>query len=105
MNIQSLFQTEAERKEAQAHFISLKENDDWKFLCEKVIQAYVDDITNNILDRDYEWKGAEENEAKRIREHWIVLRKLPEELLKTLIELKEEEISDDPYKTLKDIKR
>jgi len=98
MNIQSLFQTEAERKEARSHFISLKENDDWKFLCDNVIQAYINDITNNILDRDYEWKGTEENEAKRIREHWILLKKLPEELLKTLIEPKEEEeTNEDPY--------
>jgi hypothetical protein len=98
MNIQSIFTTQAERLEAQAHFLSLKENPDWKFLCDKVIQVYIDDITKNILDRDYVWEGTEEQEAKRIREHWILLKELPVKLLETLAEpKKEEEKSDDPY--------
>jgi hypothetical protein len=107
MNIQTLFQTEAERKEAQAHFISLKENDDWKFLIEKVLKAWIEEFTENILNPDFEWKGDELKEAKYNRKHWIELSKLPEQLLQTLVEpVKEEERTDDPYpKTIKDLKR
>jgi hypothetical protein len=107
MNIQSLFQTEAERKEAQEQLLSLKEYPAWQFLCEKVIKTYIDDITANILNRDYIWEGTEENEAKRIREHWILLKELPEKILATLVEEpKKEPVSDDPYaKTLKELNR
>jgi len=107
MNIQTLFQTESERKEAQAHFVSLKENDDWKFLIEKVLKALIEEFTENILNPDFEWKGDELKEAKYNRKHWIELSKLPEQLLQTLVEpVKEEERTDDPYaKNIKEISR
>lgn len=99
MILSKLFITDAERLEAKAHFLSLKENDDWKFLVEKVIKVYKDELTEKLLSPETIWKYPEEQqEAKRLREHWIILSELPDELLKTLIEpKKDEEESDDPY--------
>ena len=106
MNLSKLFITDAESLEAKAHFISLRESDDWKFLCEKAITVYIKELTEKLLNPETVWKPQEEQEAKRLREHWIILSELPDELLKTLIEpKKDEEESDDPYHNNKSIKR
>jgi hypothetical protein len=98
MNIQSIFTTEAERKEAEAHFISLRQSDDWKFMIDRVLKVWIDEFTENILNPDYQWKEDELKEAKYNRKHWIELSKLPEQLLATLVEpVPEKQKSDDPY--------
>jgi hypothetical protein len=107
MNLAKLFTSEKEILEAKEHFQSLRENNDWKFLVDNVISIYIKELTEKLLSPETKWDyPQEEQEAKRLREHWIILSELPEELLKSLVEpVKEEEKSDDPYKTIKDLKR
>ena len=106
MNLGRIFPNEASRNEAVEHFQSLRDNPDWIFLVEKLIQADITEITEKLLDPTIEWKDNEEKESKRIRAYWIILSQLPEELISALRENKEDifEDSDPYYKSVREIK-
>jgi hypothetical protein len=107
MNLTKIFPDKKSRNEAIEHFISLKDNPDWIFLREKLINADIEDLSNKIFNPNYEWKEGEERESKRIRAYWIILSHLPEELIKSLMEKKPDIFENyDPYfKNIKELNK
>lgn len=104
MKLDKIFPDEESKNEAIEHFKSLKDNIDWVFLVEKLIKYDIEDITNDILSPDKEWKEGEEKEQKRIRAYWIILSELPDELIKALSSNHNDIFQDsDPY--YKDVKQ
>ena len=81
MNLNKIFSTESAKNEAIEHFRGLKDDPDWLFLVEKMIKADIEEISEEILDPNKEWKAGEEREKKKIRAYWIILSQLPEKLI------------------------
>ena len=98
MNLGKIFTNDSQRNEAIEHFRGLKDNSDWLFLVEKLIKVDIEEISEEILDPNREWKDGEEREKKKIRAYWIILSQLPEKLIEAL-SLKQDDIfvDVDPY--------
>lgn len=107
MNLEKIFPTKEAKAEALEHFRALKDNPDWIFLVEKLIQADIEEITEEILDPSKKWEKGKEREAKRIRAYWIILSQLPEKLIEALTEDKPDILFEgDPYyKNIKEMEQ
>jgi hypothetical protein len=105
-NLEILFPEKEQKTEAIEHFRALKDNPDWIFLKEKLIQADIDDITAKLLDPKREWRDGEEKENKRIRAYWLIIKELPEELIVALTENKADifDNSDPYYQSVEEMK-
>jgi len=105
MRLNALFPTDESRAEAMEHFQSLKGNESWLFLVEKLIKTDIEKISEEILDPSKEWKPGEEQDAKRRRAYWIILSQLPEKLIEALSEKRDDILveSDPYYKSCKEI--
>lgn len=104
MNLAKTFPTDKERDKAINHLASLSRNPDWNFLVEKIIEPDIKEISEEILNTIFE-NPDDEKDLKRKRAYWIILKRLPEELIMALKENKEEVLEYDPYFKKKDMEK
>ena len=108
MQLDKIFKHKKDKEEAISHFRNLKDNPDWKFLNEKIIQANVTDLTDKLLNPNTKWPidELEESDAKLARLYWMKFGSLPVDMIETLSEENTGVSKDyDPYpKNYKELK-
>ena len=105
MILSNLFPTEKNKNEAIARMRSLKENPNWRFLVERIINPDIEDVSRRILDGDFK-DIEEEKTLRKERAYWIILTKTPEKVIETLKSEKKETENFDPfYKNVKEFRK
>jgi hypothetical protein len=96
INLNEQFETQKEKNEAIGKLRSLMENADWIFFRENFIDKEIENLSNNILDGEYE-NLDNINKDKMARMYLQLLANLPKQLAGILEKKDLPEWNFDPY--------
>ena len=90
--------SEKDKKEAIETLNRIKDNPDWIFVVNKLVQSDIDEITVKLLDPNYLWQDTvQEQEAKRTRCFLEEFKKYPEKIIEALKTPDQDDPDLDPY--------